>query len=384
MHAQVPELSRQGSDLPAKSPRILIVRAGAIGDTLMATPLVRALRKSFPGAYLAFLCSRMAEEVLKYNPNLDEVFALSYRRLPFWLSPEKQRLTRRLRSMKLDWALALESNPRLLDVVIQARPTRLIAYSSLPAEQGFEQARFDPQLHSIQNHLNAAEPLGVRPTGHAMDLHYPADWDEAVRQRLEACHIGSQDCLVGIHPGWGGRKHSIETTRLRSWPAQNFAEVIRRLVKARGVRVVLTGSAADRELAESIVRLAGVPCLNLAGKLPLLELAALIRRLNLYLTVDSGPAHIAAALGTPLITLWGPGILEQTAPLAGSGPVTILRHQVHCAPCYGTPLMKTCRDNICMKQIGVDETLEAVGKTLSGLENASGTTQGQSWLRPQA
>ena len=71
--------------------------------------------------------------------------------------------------------------------------------------------------------------------------------------------------------------------------------------------------------------------MNLAGELSLLELAAVVRRLDLYLTVDSGPAHMAAALGTPLVALWGPGIFEQTAPVAGRGPARILYHRVPCA-----------------------------------------------------
>ena len=148
--------------------------------------------------------------------------------------------------------------------------------------------------------------------------------------------------------------------RLRSWPAQRFAQVIEWLGKRAEVRVVLTGSNKDRGQIEDIVGLSGIPCLNLAGELSLLELAALVRRLNLYLTVDCGPAHLAAALGTPLLTLWGPGIYEQTSPQAGSGPVRILHHRVHCAPCYGTPLMKTCQDNVCMKQIEVEEVVEAL------------------------
>ena len=132
---------------------------------------------------------------------------------------------------------------------------------------------------------------------------------------------------------------------------------------------MLTGSLPDHLVNENIRRLSPVDCLNLAGKMSLLETAALIRRLNLYLTVDSGPAHMAAALGTPLVTLWGPGIFEQTAPLAGRGPVRILNRHVRCAPCYGTPLMKSCQDNICMKQIGVADVEEAIQQML-GLTRA--------------
>jgi ADP-heptose:LPS heptosyltransferase len=220
-------------------------------------------------------------------------------------------------------------------------------------------------MHCIENHLRAARDFGVKPDGLEMELHYPPERDTVLQERLNSAGIVSTDCLVGIHAGWGGREQSADQTRLRSWPAANFAQVARSLVNNMKVRVVLTGSTADERLNANIRELSGVDALNLAGRMSLLEAAALIRRLNLYITVDSGPAHIAAALGAPLLSLWGPGILAQTAPLAGRGPVRILHRNVHCAPCYGTPLMKTCVDNICMKQIGVADVQQAIEQMLA-------------------
>jgi ADP-heptose:LPS heptosyltransferase len=347
-----------------KSPRLLIVRAGAIGDTLMVTPLIRALRQTFPEGLLVCLCSNSAGDVIRYNPHLNRVVPLAYRHLPLWTSPEKWRILRDLRSLRLDCALVLESHPSLVTLGRRARAQQVITYGVVPEGDGFERAVFDPQKHCIENHLRAAAPLGVQPSGYEMELHYPSEFSHAMRQRLDESGIGEKDCLVGIHPGWGGRQHALDRTRLRSWPAQNFARVIRWLVKSKEARAVLTGSSADRPLTEYIARSAGVACLDLAGKLSLLELAALIRRLDLYLTVDSGPAHMAAALGTPLITLWGPGIFEQTSPVHSRGPAQVLYHRVLCAPCYGTPLVKTCQDNICMKQIEVTEVTEAVSQML--------------------
>jgi heptosyltransferase-2 len=350
----------------AAAPRILIIRAGAIGDTLMATPLVRALRRTFPGAYLVFLCSHWAHDVLRHNPHLDEVIPLRYRNLPAWLSLEKRRALHRLRGLNLDCTLNLETHPRFLDLVRRTGSARTISYASLPGTAGFERAAFDPKLHSIESNLRLAGLLGVRPDGHQMELHYPQALDALVAQRLAAAGIGAKDFLVGVHAGWGGRRLPHNQTRLKSWPADRFAHIIRWLMQRVGARVVLTGSSTDRPLNEFIAGLSGVSCVNLAGELSILETAALIHRMNLYLTVDSGPAHMTTALGTPLITLWGPAIFEQTAPSAGLGPVRILYHRVHCAPCYGTPLMKTCQDNICMKEIEVFEVQKAVEQMLSG------------------
>ncbi|HEX5411199.1 MAG TPA: glycosyltransferase family 9 protein [Terriglobia bacterium] len=350
---------------PLGRPRILIVRAGAIGDTLMATPLVRAVRKTFPECHLVFLCSSTALDVIRYNPHIDQAIPVTYRHLPVWLSREKSRIRSALRKLDLDWALVLESHPSFVDLVKKGGSRRIIAYSGEDQAEGFEPARFDPLKHSIENHLELARPLRLRQDGFQMELNNQPETIKTVARRLEKAGIASGDCLVGIHAGWGGRARTPEQTRLRSWPPDRFAEVVRWLVKERRAQVVLTGSAADRPLTRYIAHTAGVRCLDVAGELSLPKLAALIGRMNVYLTVDSGPAHMAAALGTSLITLWGPGIFEQTAPLSPRNPPHVLYHRVHCAPCYGTVVMKTCKDNICMKEIEIEEVEKELEELLS-------------------
>lgn len=347
---------------PPGRPRILIVRAGAIGDTLMATPLVRAVRKTFPECHLVFVCSAMALDVIRYNPHIDQTIAIAYRHLPAWLSREKSRIRSVLQKLDLDWALVLESHASFIELVKKAGARRILAYSGEDQAEGFEPVRFDPRKHSIENHLELARPLRLRQQGLHMELNNQPETIKTVTGRLEKAGIASGDCLVGIHAGWGGRTRAPDQTRLRSWPPDRFAEVVRWLVKERRAKVVLTGSATDRPLTRYIARTAGVPCLDFAGELSLLELAALIGCMNVYLTVDSGPAHMAAALGTSLVTLWGPGIFEQTAPVSPGNPPHILYHHVHCAPCYGTVAMRTCKDNICMKVIEIEEVKHTLGE----------------------
>ncbi|HEV2423807.1 MAG TPA: glycosyltransferase family 9 protein [Terriglobia bacterium] len=357
-------LGGQTGGVESRSPRIAVVRAGAIGDTLMATPLVRAIRGTYPNAYLAFLCARGACDVVRYSPHIDEVIPLAARHLPAWLSPEKSRIVRRLNELRLHALVMLESHPSLTELARRSGAARIVSYGGLPGVKGAELAIFDPRKHGVENNLHAAELLGVRPYGLHMEMHYPEEFDDRIRERLRLAGIARDAPIVGIHPGWGGRKHSLEQTRLKSWPPDRFARIARGLVADRKAHVVLTGAAVDRPLTEFIARQSGVACLNLAGELSLLELAALIRRLDVYVSVDSGPAHMAAALGTPLVVLWGPAILEQTRPIPSNpGALRIVREPVPCAPCYGTPLMKTCQDNICMKGIGA-ERVEALVREL--------------------
>lgn len=345
-------------------PRILVTRVGALGDTLMATPALRAVRQSFPSAYLAALVSAGAADALRYNPHVDRVLSLPHWRAPFWLSSAKRQLRSTLKMERFDLVLVLESDARFLALFRSLECPRVVAYGALASAGGFQQAEFNPGAHMIDNHLAAARLLGASPAGREMEFQIPEDLRPAFAERLNAVGIPKDGLIAGLHAGWGGRKHPLETTRLKSWPPDRFAEVARWLRGSVGSEVVLTGSADDYELNELIARRSGVRCLNLAGRLSLLELAELLRRLSVYLTVDSGPAHLAAALGTPLVTLIGPAIIEQTAPLGQPGRVRILYHRVACAPCYGTPLMKSCRDNICMKAISSDEARLAVEQML--------------------
>lgn len=352
----------------SNSPRILIVRAGAIGDTLMATPLVRALRRSFPDAQLTFLGSSAARDVLAHNPHLDQLAAVAYRHVPALVSPEKRLLAHWLRAVGLDWALVLETRPSLVDFVARFQPARLVAYGE-GTRGAVERAVFDTTLHSIENHLRMGERfLGARADGLDMELHYPPELRNSMAARLEAAGVQAGDLVVGLHAGWGSRAQAVEDTRLRSWPPSRFAAIARWLVQSAGARVVLTGSVHDRALNAYIAGQAGVPCLDLAGQLSVLELAALIDRLDAYVAIESGPAHMAAALGTPLVALLGPAIFQQTRPLSERQTVGILRHPVPCSPCYGTPLLKTCTDNICMKQIELAEVQAAVVDALARLK----------------
>lgn len=349
------------------SPRIAVVRAGAIGDTLMATPLARAIRNTYPDACLVFLCARSACDILRYSPHLDEVIPLAARHLPSWLSIEKARIARRLADLRLDSMIILESHRSFTDLARRSGATRIVSYGALPGVPDAELAIFDPTKHAIENNLRAAEPLGVRPDGLRMEMHYPKEFHNRVRERLRLAGVPPDARLVGIHAGWGGRKHALEETRLKSWPPDRFARIARTLVTAVKAHVILTGARADRALTEFIASEAGVPCLNWAGELSLLELAALIRRMDLYVSIDSGPAHMAAALGTPLIVLLGPAIVEQTRPMPSDtlgDAVRILHEPVPCAPCYGTDLMRTCQDNICMKSIEAGAVEDAIGEML--------------------
>ncbi len=332
--------------------RILVVRAGALGDTLMATPAVRALRNRHPRAELDFLCSEAAFPLLELNPAITRLFVLHRRNVPFRLSPEKWRLARALRARAYDRAVLLESAPAYRELLERAGIGGISSIVDV----------FDPSQHSIVNNLRAAGFSGEEPP--PMEIH-TAPRDE---MRSDEMLRGLPRPIIGFHAGFGPpRAKEDQGERLRGWGADNFARLAA-LLKDAGI--VLTGSGGDLREAERISARMDRPPLVLAGRTRVGELAAVIQRLDLLISVDSGPAHMAAALGTPLVVLWGPGILEQTRPVGDPARICIVRHRVFCAPCYGTPMMKQCRRNICMEAISPERVAAAAQELLESVRSA--------------
>jgi len=341
--------------------RLLVVRAGALGDTLMVTPLLRALRERFENAEIDVLCSRLAADILELSPGVARRFALRYRNLPYALSLEKRKLVRELRLRGYDFAVLLERAERY---------RLLLERAGIREIRSFRETPFDPRAHAIINNLRAA---GLEDGGFGFDMEvFLSDED---RNRAAGLLSAVPPPRIGIHVGYGPRgKKRNQSERLKGWSSDNFTEVAAGLL-AEGKSLVFTGSREDRADVEAILaRLpAGRGVLSLAGRTPLRTLAAAIERLDALVSVDSGPAHLAAAMGTPLLVLWGPAILEQVRPLSSRSPVTVLRHAPPCAPCYETPLMKTCRRNVCMESITPREVLAGVGALLDRGENPTKT-----------
>ncbi len=333
---------------PLSAKRILVVRAGALGDTLMATPVLRALHNRNPQANIDFVCSAQAAPLLELNPNVTQIYRLRRRNLPYWLSVEKLRLTRLIRREGYDRVILLETAPRYRELLRHSDVLHIRSFTDVP---------FDPRQHCISNYLRVA---GISDPGvgdFEMDLPID-DSDDLVSERLLS---GLPPPHIGVHVGYGPRRSKPnQSLRLRGWGADNFVQLVGRLLDG-GASIILTGSKEDQVDTHAISsHFESARVRSIAGRTRIRELAAVIKRLDLLISVDSAPAHMAAALKIPVLVLWGPGILEQTRPMSALSPIRIIQSGVPCAPCFGTPAMKTCTDNICMKRITPDLVLQAV------------------------
>lgn len=344
---------------------ILIVRIGAIGDVLMATPLISALRMAFPDSYIGFLTSHYAVSVLQHNREIDTIYSLKYRKLPYLISMEKQRIVREIKKIKWDAIFLLESNPIFASFVSRFKADAIYGFNGQINGYLTDGITFSPDSHVISNFLKLGALLGRELKEFPMSLPWSNDSADMVRRLLDRLPLNTQK--VAIHTGFGPARK--RTVGIRSWPIERFRETIARLHKETQASFVLTGTTKEFEINEIIRNGLKIPILNLAGQTTIPELGALLKEMNLVISIDSSPAHIAAAVGTPLIVLWGPAIETHTRPISINSPVIVINKHLPCSPCYETPRKDTCKNNICMQAIQVEEV---VREAMELLKKSSG------------
>ena len=329
--------------------RILIRATNWIGDSVMTMPAVQQLRAAAPAAHLTLHCPAKLHDLWRHNPNLNAVLTgdVDLRAGQFDLAvilPNSFRsawdcwragIPRRV-GFAGHWRRAL-----LTDVLPDPEPA---AYRHITvAGRSFRTKTFPVVRHQAERYLDLIAHLGG-----SRALVPPKIWcgTAAVKKFLPA--DGRPVCALNAGAEFGPAKR---------WPADRFAAVARQV----DCRWLLLGGPGDVALAGTIA--AQLPdAINLAGQTTLLELCELLQACRLVLTNDTGPMHLAGALGTPIVAVFGSTSAELTGPLGS--PVTILREPVECSPCY----LRSCPvDFRCMQRITVDQVTKAVLQQLGAV-----------------
>ena len=319
----------------------------------MALPVAQALKTKTPCSSIEFLCSKNTGSLIELSPHINQVYTLHHRNIPYRFSREKQKLARQLSEQKYSQIFLMESSPRFLKVLSKSDLTKINSYVEFP---------FDSQLHSIENNLRLAGLKTNLMASLEIDLNLATSCCYGLEEHIQ----GLKKPLVGIHPGYGPpRKKPDQTSKLKGWPRSSFIKVSRAL-QNMGASILITGSKHDLPDANYIANsLQPRQTRILTGKTTLPQLARLLSHLDLLISVDSGPAHLCAAVKTPLIVLWGPAKWIETRPISCGATVMILRTHLPCSPCYDQPPMKTCLRNTCMELIRPEEVFSTSQKILN-------------------
>jgi ADP-heptose:LPS heptosyltransferase len=327
--------------LPEPPRKIALLRASRIGDFICATPALRALRHALPDAEITMITLPILHDIAVRSPHLDHYVA--FPGFPgiaeqFFDARKATRFFQDMQGQRFDLALQMQgsgvySNPFTL--LLGAKKTAGFVRPGDAAGLLDAALPYPDQMHEIRCVLALTSFLGIPTQGEELEFPlWPEDHAEAA-----ALLANARPPLIGLHPA--AREMS------RRWPIERFAEVGARLQQQHGGTVVILGEPEERETGAQLAQQVGEPYLNLIGKTSLVTLGAVIDRLAVLITNDTGPAHIAYALTTPTVTIFGAGNPATNGPLQ-PGPFRVLAHPVLCRPCgYETcPIDYPCLDGV--------------------------------------
>jgi len=340
---------------------VLIIKLRYIGDVLLATPAVRAIKAARPDVRVTMMVNRGTEDVLSGNPDLDEVLVLDKGSLA-----AQSRLLAGLRARQFDTVIDLTDGDR------SAFLTRI---SGAPVRIGFNdehrwRGRYYTEViqpltslrHRIDRDLEALKLLSIEADSKAKDpqLWLTPEEKNSADQLLDQLEAQRSQSLVILQPGaryW-----------FKAWPPERFAELADRLTSQYGCQVLIGGSDQDIGLAQQIRQMAKSPPIIMAGCTTIKQFAAIAKQSVLFVGSDSGAMHIASAVGTPVVALFGPSNPGEWGPRGG--PVEVLYKEIDCRSCFH-PTCTRGEEN-CMKLIAVHEVFAAAQRLLHATSRVAG------------
>lgn len=348
-----------------KIKNILIINLGGVGDLLLSTPALRSLRKLYPRARLVLLTVPRSAQIMEDFPYLDELITFDFRN-------EESREMRTLLGIPqlIKVCLFLISlRGRKFDMLINMRTLASFGGALKMAfifyiigakyrvgrntdGRGFFLSLKIPEklfgkMHEGDYDLQLVKLLGGEIDERKLELKINEEDNIYINDFFKKNSISPEDILIAVNPGapWPSKR----------WPVENFAQVIERLSEKLKCIIIITGDSKEMEIAQRLNKLTRARTIISTGKTNIKQFAALVKRCNLFITNDTGAMHVAAAMNTPMVAIFGPGYLDRYRPYGNPDRFFVLHKKVDCAPCD----LIRCNSLKCFKLILVEEVLNA-------------------------
>ncbi len=353
-----------------KQPRaIVVIKPCCLGDLIMTTPLLEVLRRSYPEANITYVAGTWSKVIADHQPTVNAVINSGSVGIPGrYRLKEYLHLARLLHRQHFDLAFVLDRSPMMTLLPWFAGVARRVGPDSLG--RGFSltdrvtvSASPEQLQHQAEIYLDLARAIGL--TVGAPRMHFVTTPEERQAVPLDD-HL-----RVAVFPG-GGSNPGMELT-VKRWPLDRYQEIVRRLVHELNAHVLLIGGADDQPLTQALLAAVGSShgtVVDLAGKTSFGELAAYIEACALFIGNDSSPMHLAAAVGTPVVAVFGPTSPQEYGPYPPNDAGHIaLWHNPKGRPCFFLGKMQPCADCTCMQAVTVDEVWAAVERLIPMASN---------------
>lgn len=331
---------------------ILLLNTTGMGDALLSTPSIRAVRETFPEAVIVTIVSKAAREVLLNNPCINRFIDFPGKINPrfFYHLP---RIIKSMRRNAINLSIVVDSNDPEAPILsyISGAPIRIgWRESRLSFIFNFLVQKRTPKIHFIDSKLKAFGAMGIKGSKKKPEIFLTIDEENEADKFIKQLGIKESDA-VGVHP-FGAKKY-------KNWPVKHVVLLLRMLHAKYKCKVLLFGGKKEMDSASGIASEVNNGLINLTGKTDIRLMAALIKKCSLFISTDSGPMHLAQAAGVPTIALFGPTDPNIYGP-RGDKNVVIKKH-VDCSPCK----LYDCPDAKCMSLIthsDIDDAIQTIRK----------------------
>ena len=340
------------------SPRILVVRRSSLGDIVVTLPFLVALRRRYPQAHIAWLVEKHLADLVRGHECLDEVITVRDYSARRWLQFlwESRRVGRQLAARHFDWVLDLQGRMKSALLCWYSRAPRRVGFSDgfwgLPGWRMLtETVLCPPGTPAVPRSLLMAHYLGAPPE--PVEFRYPVLPEARTWAEVFLAERGLADQPLAALVLGASQPN-------KCWPPDYFAELVQALRRSGQAEPVLIGGRGEREREAQVLAALDRPVASAVGRTSLPQLAALLARTRVVVAGDTGGLHVAAALGRPVVGLYGP-----TSPVL-SGPYgaqhRVLWDQPACGPCHRRP---TCEAFDCMRALTPARVARAVEEILA-------------------
>lgn len=337
------------------SQSFLIIRLSSMGDILLTTPLIRALRKKYPSSRIDFVIKMQFADCLTENHYLDNLYLFDSS------SDGLCRFRKKLAYNRYDTVIDLHGNFRSLYLRQGLGANEICTFRKHKTKR-YLLVHFGLNLYKnprpvYLRYIDSVKSHGIEYDGQGLDFFISKEAQEGVRHRLEQLNFDFSPRAIALAPG-----ASFETKR---WPAERFAEIAARLQSSLDCRIVIVGGSGDTAIADQISEACPQPVVNFAGKLSIMETAAAISFCRLVVSNDSGLMHLANALKKPTLSIFGPTTRELGFfPLPELSRV-IENTNIPCRPCTHMGRHKCPKKHFdCMRSISVESVYSAIVDSL--------------------
>jgi len=338
---------KQKTDLSAIK-KVLLVRLRRIGDVVLTTPAITALRKGLPSAHISYVIETPYRDLIEGNPYVDRVIVLPR---PLGIK-NFLNIARTIRKERFDAAIDFHGGPTASLLTLfsgaQKKIGYRIKYKSFVYDIKLPRGRIAGYIHSVENHINLVKALGIKvPVSPPLFLPESSESERKKIHDFFSANNFEGSKVVVLHIGAGNE--------FREWGITNWAKFVSLLLKKHDVEIVLIGASDDTGIAGQILEGQPSSVFSLVGKLKLRELKELIAKASLYVGPDSGPMHIAASTSTPIVAYFGPNLSAYNSPWQARA--IIIEKDMNCRPCDQRHCISD--DFRCMQTITPEEVYAA-------------------------